>query len=413
MEAFLKLFQLNPKSVSRIARGERELTEKDVTDLPKGLIPGEWIILSDEVGKKNYIGYCNLYSLSYHKIKIVHVDNSYKYNTKADEQKVALELILQYLEAAVKKRNLYSDYVSGCRLVYGANDHLPGMIVDKYKKNIFIQINTAGIDRFRNEVKSFFEQTFSGMEVVLFDNLEYRKSEVLPVFEVTKFEKKSNDKLEIEENGLKYLIPFESFQKIGYYYDHRENRNKFKNLITRLKVNKNNGLDLFSYVGSWGLHMLSAGIKNVDFIDQANMAAIVDENINLNGFADQGRFIRQDVFKFLDAALLENKRYDIVVSDPPAFAKSEKNKLTAIQGYEKLHTKAMKVLEDQALFAVASCTQCVSFGDLDQTVQDAARKNGQNVQMLDLGIQGFDHPISGLKDKSCYIKYMVYSVNRE
>lgn len=404
----MKLFQLNPKSISKVARGERELSEKDVSELPKGLIPGEWIILADDNGKKNYIAYCNPYSLSYHKIKIVHVDNTYKYNSKADEQHVALELILQYLKIAVEKRSLFKDYASGSRLVYGTNDHLPGMIVDKYKKYIFIQINTAGIDRFRNEIKSFFENTYPHLKSVLFDNLEYRKAEVLPVFESVVI----NEKLEIEENNLKYLVPSEAFQKIGYYYDHRENRSKLKNLVNRLAIKKENGLDLFSYVGSWGLHMLSAGIGYVDFVDQANMTGAIEENLKLNGFADKGRFYRQDVFKFLDAALSEEKRYDVIVSDPPAFTKSEKNKISALQGYEKLHTKAMKLLEDQALLVIASCTHYVSLEELDHTVQEAALRNGQCVQMLDLGIQGFDHPISGLKDKSFYIKYMVYAVTR-
>ena len=102
----------------------------------------------------------------------------------------------------------------------------------------------------------------------------------------------------------------------------------------------------------------------------------------------------------------------MTTSEPPAFTKSEKNKVTALQGYEKLHTKALKILNEEGLFVAASCTHYVSYEELDKTVQDAAFKNGQRLRMLDLGAQGFDHPMSGLKDKSFYIKYLAYHVTR-
>jgi 23S rRNA (cytosine1962-C5)-methyltransferase len=180
----------------------------------------------------------------------------------------------------------------------------------------------------------------------------------------------------------------------------------------RLKVKKENGLDLFSYVGSWGLHLLAAGVTFVEFVDQGQMRSAIEDNLELNKFSNRGNFIRSDVFKFLDQALVQNKKYDIIVSDPPAFTKSEKNKMAALQGYEKLHMKAMKLLNNEAVMVVASCTHYVNYEELDKTVQDAAFRNGQSIQLLDLGGQGFDHPMTGLRDKSFYIKYLVYYVNR-
>lgn len=376
--------------------------------MPKGLKPGEWIILDDQVSKKNFIAYINPYSESFYKIKIIIEDTEKKYNLKSDEESVALEIILFLLRKSFKKRAFFNDYNSGARLVYGMNDSLPGIIVDKYEKYIFAQINTAGMDRFREQIKSETIKNFPSQKVLFFDNAEYRKAEVLPIHEPEKME----GDLEVLENGLKYKISQQVMQKIGYYYDHRENRSKFESLLKRTSFTRKIGLDLFSYVGSWGLHMLKAGVEKVEFVDQGNMDEAINTNLALNNFSERGLFIRSDVFRFLDTAIASGKYYDVIVSDPPAFTKSEKNKAQAIQGYEKLHLKAMKVLSDEALLVVASCTHHVNYEELDKTVQDAAIKNMQKVHLLDLGVQGFDHPFSGFKDKSFYIKYLVYFVSR-
>jgi 23S rRNA (cytosine1962-C5)-methyltransferase len=184
------------------------------------------------------------------------------------------------------------------------------------------------------------------------------------------------------------------------------------NKVKELNVSKKTGLDLFSYVGSWGLHLLKAGVEQVDFVDQGDMDQSLKKNLELNSFLNRGNFIRKDVFKFLDEANGTNKSWDIIVSDPPAFTKSEKNKHAAIQGYEKLHQKALKLVNDNGLFVAASCTHYVDINELDKTVQDAAFRNGQKLQLLDVGVQGHDHPMTGFKDKGFYIKYLLYLVQR-
>ncbi|MBY0415863.1 MAG: class I SAM-dependent methyltransferase, partial [Bdellovibrionales bacterium] len=330
------------------------------------------------------------------------------YNVKSDEESVAKTIISAHLKSAFRRRDFFNDYQNGARLVYGMNDALPGIIVDKYEKYIFAQINTAGMDRFRGLIKDLLIERYPNQKVLFFDNMEYRKAEVLPIHEPEKIE----EDLDIVENGLRYKIPQSVVQKIGYYYDHRENREKMANLLKRTSFAKKTGLDLFSYVGSWGLHMLKAGVETVEFVDQGNMEETTQRHLELNSFKGRGSFTRADVFKFLDTAQTSGKKYDVIVSDPPAFTKSEKNKLMAIQGYEKLHLKAMRLLNDEALMVVASCTHHVNYEELDKTVQEAAMKNSQRVQLLDLGEQGFDHPFSGFKDKSFYIKYLVYFVSR-
>jgi 23S rRNA (cytosine1962-C5)-methyltransferase len=277
-----------------------------------------------------------------------------------------------------------------------------------YQKYILIQINTAGLDKYRESIREVFATNFPNKKSILFDNLEYRKFELLPTYETEKVE---ND-LEVVENGLKYLIQKSSLQKIGYYYDHRENRQKLLRKIAEINFKYKRGLDLFSYVGSWGMHLLKAGVEKVDFVDQGDMEKSINVNLKLNGFENRGTFIRKDVFKFLEEQNNIDEKYGVVVSDPPAFTKSEKNKHSAILGYEKLHQRALKLVEQNGLFVAASCTHYVNLEELDKTVQDAAFKNNLRVQMLDVGIQGHDHPIAGFKDKSFYIKYLLYLVQR-
>ncbi|QDK43441.1 hypothetical protein DOM21_18675 [Bacteriovorax stolpii] len=376
--------------------------------MPKGLRPGEWVIIEDQQAKKNYIAYINPYAESFYKIKILKEDVQKKVNVKTDEETLAKEIIVDHLQTAFRKREFFLDYNHGARLVYGMNDALPGIIVDKYQKYIFAQINTAGMDRFRDLIKAEIVKHYPDQKVLFFDNPEYRKAEVLPIHEPEKI----SEDLDVLENSLKYKITQQVMQKIGYYYDHRENRSKLANLLKRTSFAKKTGLDLFSYVGSWGLHMLSAGVEHVEFVDQGNMEEVTINHLKMNGFEGRGKFTRSDVFKFIDASVAAGKKYDVIVSDPPAFTKSEKNKITALQGYEKLHLKTMKLLNDEAVMVVASCTHHVNYEELDKTVQDAAIKNSQKVHLLDLGAQGFDHPFSGFNDKSFYIKYLVYFVSR-
>jgi len=407
IEANLKTLQLLTKSSAKVNRGEKELSENDVLEIPKGLIPGEWIFLFDEKSQRKYVAFVNPNADIFYKIKIIKsVEKNYQ--TMESEFSFAEKTIENLIHNALALREKYLDYSDGVRLIYGINDSLPGLIVDKYKKYILIQINTAGLDRFRDLIKKTIKEKNQNHEVLFYDNEEYRKAEALPIHERDLL----RDDLEVIENGLQYKIPKLAMQKVGYYYDHRENRKKLRSLIERLDIKKDRGLDLFSYVGSWGMHLLSSGTKSVVFVDQGQMQEAVLENLALNNFSGRGEFIRMDVFKYLDLASLENKKYNIIVSDPPAFTKSEKKKLTAIQGYEKLHTKALKILEDEALMVAASCTHYVSYEELDKTMQEAAFKNEQKLQLLDIGGQGFDHPMSGLKDKSCYIKYLVYYVSR-
>lgn len=403
----MKTLKLKANSSHKLLKYERELSAKDVEEVPKSITPGEWVVITDELTRRKYLAYLNPHSEIFHHIKIIkHFPIEWKESVADD---LFLESVIEeVINKALYKRSLFSTYDNGSRLIYGSSDGIPGLIVDKYKKYILIQINTAGLDKYRNKIKEVFSKAFPDQKAILFDNVEYRRFEVLPTYEMETID----EDLEVEENEILYKVKKESIQKIGFYYDHRENRKKMMEKIKTMRVKKETGLDLFSYVGSWGLHLLKAGVQHVDFVDQGDMQKSVEVNLELNKLNGRGTFVRKDVFKYLDEVNATGKRFDIIVSDPPAFTKSEKNKITAVQGYEKLHHKALKLLNDQGLFIAASCTHYVDMMELDKTVQDAAHRNNQRVQLLDVGVQGHDHPTTGFKDKSFYIKYLLYFVER-
>lgn len=401
----LKTLFLENKKSSSLIKGNLEFYQNDFQDFPKSLFPGEWIQVTDSLNNTNYLAYVNPYAVKTPPVRIVESIQA-KLEQDLNEEDLAKKIILKNLNYAKKKRDIFNNYRNGMRLVHGSSDNLPGLTVDIYKESILVQINTAGMDRFRAEIKDYLKKTYTNQKVFFLDMEKVREREGLP-----KFEEEKPEKLIIEENGLCYKIKGEILQKIGFYYDHRENRKKLERKIGELNINLKQGLDLFSYVGSWGLHMLRSKVSMVTFVDQGNFENEVNENLNDNGFSGRGNFLRQDVFKFLDESIEKGSNFDIVVSDPPAFSKETKNIQNALLGYEKLHRKIMKVLSPTSLFVAASCTHGISFEEFANTVNLAAIKENRKIQIIDIGIQGGDHPFSSFESREFYLKYILYLVS--
>jgi len=290
----------------------------------------------------------------------------------------------------------------GCRLFYGASDGLPGLIIDLFENAVITQINTAGVDKYRGVVKQTLE-VLTGKKNYFLDNAKYREKEFLP-----KFETEDLPDLNVLENGLSYRLRSEIIQKVGFYYDHRENRLQLKNYLGRLNKTPERGLDLFCYTGAWGINALSGGILQCDFVDQGDFQEEVDTALKLNGFSGKGKFYRQDVFKFLEEAILQQKKFDLILCDPPAFAKSHLQKDQALDGYSKLHRKVLRLLTPAGLVAFSSCTHYVSHEEFQKNIVDAGFKENKKLRLLYCGVQGWDHPVQSLNDKANYIKSYFY-----
>lgn len=390
---------LTKSGQNKIKSNQKELKAQDLEDSLKSVPPGEWCLLCAPGGVDDaWVAHVN--SLIDEKFSCVQVLEGGRLSSYSGF--VPEKLIEQRIKRAFEKRMRFKGYHSGSRIFYGASDGLTGLIIDLFSNACIVQINVAGIDRYRDFILKYVGE-LTGTKSYFLDNPKYREKEFLPTFEVERL-----PDLQVSENGLKYHLPADVIQKVGFYYDHRENRLQMQNLIARLNKIPQKGVDLFCYAGSWGLNAMKAGVKSMDFVDQGDFSHTVMSALTRNSLNEEAVFQRGDVFRFLDQAAAENRKYDLILCDPPAFAKSALQKPQALDGYSKLHRKVFKIASSGSVCALSSCTHYVSHAEFQKNILDAAHKEGRNLQLLYCGMQGWDHPVESLEDRSNYIKSYFY-----
>ncbi len=395
----MRTLNLSKSGLNKIHSRQLELKSSDFEDSINPIPPGEWCAINISENESGLVFVNSLVGEGFtcaHLVERVKRLEIQAFNVE--------EYVLKKISTAILKRKKFRDYENNARLFYGVSDGLPGLIIDVFQNASIIQINTAGIDRYRDQIKKLIEN-LTKLPAYHLDNPKYREKESLPYFELTNL-----PELLISENQINYKIRPEVLQKVGFYYDHRENRLQLMTLLSRMKTKYKTGVDLFCYVGAWGLSALKSGLEHCHFVDQGDFTIEVEQSLKLNEMGKRGQFHRMDVFKYLDEEIKLQNKFDLILSDPPAFAKSALQKTQALEGYTKLHRKVMKVTSSGALVAFSSCTHYVSHEEFQKNILDAARKENRSMQLIYAGIQGFDHPISSLSDRSNYIKSYFYIV---
>jgi 23S rRNA (cytosine1962-C5)-methyltransferase len=397
----VRRLQLTKSGHNKLRAHQKELKAQDLEDSIKSLPPGEWCILELKgSGEEVWLAHVNpLINEKYACIQIIEVLKGSEHKSIAPER-----IIKDRIKSAFARRTRFKGYGEGCRLFYGGSDGLAGLIIDLFENACIIQINSAGVDRYREKVREAVAEV-SGVKAYFLDNPKYREKESLPIFEP-----EAVPDLTVKENSLVYHLNSVVIQKVGFYYDHRENRLQLQGLLSRLAHIPEIGLDLFCYAGSWGLNALKAGVGRVDFVDQGDFDGTVHEALKSNGLEGKGNFKRADVFKFLDDVIAKGIKYDLVLCDPPAFAKSALQKSQALDGYSKLHRKVFKTLSAGAIVAFSSCTHYVGHDEFQKNILDAAHKEGKKIRLLYCGMQGWDHPVTSLDDRANYIKSYFYTL---
>lgn len=385
---------LSKSGLNKVKSHNKELKASDFEGSVKSMLPGEWCVL--RLPDAKMVGFINPL-----------VEEQFTCFYIIDDVEISaspVEIIQQKITKAYQKRSRIKGYLDGSRLFYGMSDGLPGLIIDTFENANIVQINTAGIDKYRDEIKNYLDK-LTGKISYLLDNSQYRAKEFLPTFD-----KESLPEIKIKENNLRYQLRSEVLQKVGFYYDHRENRRQLSLLLDRLDYQFKSGVDLFSYIGAWGVTALTAGCDKMVFVDQGDFATEINTSLKLNNLEDRGEFVRGDVFKFLDAKISSGAYFDLILSDPPAFAKNPNQKKQALEGYAKLHRKVFKLAAPESLCVFSSCTHYVTHEEFMKNVQEAAFRENRKIQLIYTGMQGWDHPVPSLNDRANYIKSYFYFV---
>lgn len=402
-ENYLKKLKLKKRIDSSDLLERNDFSIQDFNDPPTRFFPGEWFIAETknvDEAPLYFMGHANPFHSNGLSFKII---------GEIAKDKMKGDFVWDYINNQIischKQKQRYKFFSQGGRLFHGAQDGLHGLVIDSYLNCCLVQISSAGIDFYREKIRDLLKDLCQ-KPIYFLDNTESRKKEGLPQHS----EELRSDFLMVEENGFIYEIPFSKLQKTGFYYDHRSNRKKLENLLGTLNLEINSALDLFSYVGSWGLHAMRAGAKSLVAVDQSAIGESILSNALKNNLRQKIIFKKMDVFKYLDQCKAEGSQFDLIISDPPGFSKVESKKKEAMVGYKKLYNKIFPLLSEQSILVAASCTQQVSLLELDKIVNEVALHVNRKINILDIGPQSPDHTFSKIESRSAYIKCIFYYV---
>jgi 23S rRNA (cytosine1962-C5)-methyltransferase len=305
-------------------------------------------------------------------------------------------LIVHRLQVALALRErLYAEPFY--RLAYGESDGLPGLVLDRYGDVVVGQIGTAGMEAMKPDILAAIEQVIAPKSVIWKNDSATRALEGLPSY-VETAAGESLERTWIVENGVRFEVPIGTGQKTGWFYDQAANRHAVLKYVAGKRV-----LDVFSYLGAWGLAAAKAGASEVVCVDSSAAALeILGRTATDNGLAV--RTIRDDAFDALAALREAGEKFDVVVIDPPAFIKRRKDSPKGQAAYRKLNQLAMQLLPRDGILVSCSCSHHLAQDDLIATVQQAARHLGRFAQVIEVGGHAPDHPIHPAIPETRYLK---------
>jgi 23S rRNA (cytosine1962-C5)-methyltransferase len=296
------------------------------------------------------------------------------------------------------------------RLAFGESDGLPGLVLDRYGDVVVAQSGTAGIDRLRAEVDAAVLEVTKAKSVVWKNDSGARDLEGLAQaigVHVDGEWTSAPAEVSVREQGIDYVAPLAEGQKTGWFYDQTANRERLRRYLPAgARV-----LDVCSYVGAWAISALKGGAAAATCVDaSANALEYVTRNARANGV--DVATIRDDAFDALKALQEQGARFDVVILDPPAFAKRKKDAPQAQAAYRKLNQLALPLIDD-GLLVTCSCSYHMGAEEFLAAIQGAARHASRFVQVLEQGGQSPDHPVHPAIPETRYLKSFFCRVTRE
>ncbi len=302
---------------------------------------------------------------------------------------------------------------ASCRLIFGEADFLPGIVVDKFSDVLVVESLALGIDRLKPLIleklrkvlaedgiiiRGIYER--SDAKVRLQEGMERQKGFIGEPFDT---------KVEIVENGVRYLVDVKDGQKTGFFLDQKYNRLAIQRLCPGKKV-----LDCFTHTGSFALNAGFAGASSVLGVDASELAvAQARENALLNGLSERVSFLCSDVFDLLPSLEKKGELFDVVILDPPAFTKSRNSVKNAVKGYREINLRGLKLVKDGGYLATCSCSHFMTPELFAKTIREAASGAHKRLRQVEYRTQAADHPILWAADESYYLKFYIFQVCEE
>jgi 23S rRNA (cytosine1962-C5)-methyltransferase len=329
--------------------------------------------------------------------------------TRKKEQDINSDFLEMRVRAAWQYRKDTVD-TSSCRLIFGEADFLPGFVVDKFSEVLVVESLALGIDRFKLTIvdlikKVLFEDGIvikgvyerSDAKVRLNEGMERVKGFIGAEFDT---------KVEIVENGVKYIVDVEDGQKTGFFLDQKYNRQAVGKLCKNAKV-----LDCFTHTGSFALNAGISGAESVLGVDASELGVNqARENAKLNHLEETVQFQCANVFDLLPELEQKGELFDVVILDPPAFTKSRNSVKNAIKGYKEINLRGMKLVKDGGYLATCSCSHFMTPELFTDTIKQAAKNVHKRIRQVEYRTQAADHPILWAADESYYLKFYIFQV---
>ncbi len=293
------------------------------------------------------------------------------------------------------------------RLCHGEGDFLPGLVIDRYGEHLSLQITTAGMDVHTSEIVDVLTDLVHPSSILLRNTTPSRTLENLPLEQRTALGNPP-ETLIVPENGVHFQIPYLQGQKTGWFFDQCNNRKEAARYATEQHV-----LDIFSYVGGFGLTAAQQGAASVTFMDASAPALDYAMQSAANMASCPASTIQGDALQELGRLKEEERRFGLVCLDPPAFIKRRKDAALGLKAYAKANALALDLLEDGGILVTCSCSHHLELQALHRCIAQAAAKRRLHGEILYTGTQGADHPVHYAMPETAYLKCLIARFHKE
>ena len=318
-----------------------------------------------------------------------------------------------YLEQLVQNAWDYRKQIidtQSCRLIYGEADFLPGIVIDKFSDVLVVESLALGIDKLKLQILEAVKRVLKKDGIDIRGIYERSDAKVRDQEGMERYKgfigEPFDTKVQIIENGVKYVVDVQDGQKTGFFLDQKNNRAAIQKICKDKKV-----LDCFTHTGSFALNAGIAGAREVLGVDASELGIEqAKANAKLNHLEDRVSFTCADVFELLPSLEEKGEKYDVVILDPPAFTKSRNSVKNAVKGYREINIRGMKLIKNGGFLATCSCSHFMEQELFARTIKEAARGAHKRLRQVEFKTQAPDHPILWAADSSYYLKFYIFQV---